>query len=161
MKTKHLKLIVIGAIVLLALGARLVLVLVNRINSNKVETPIVSQPSTTPQDSPATTIANPASTNCVAKGGQTIIQKRPDGAEYGLCMFEDNRACEEWALLRGYCPAGGMRTTGYDTIAQKFCAWSGGQTIAADNAVCTFKDGSTCDDQAFYEGNCQLKGKTN
>ncbi|MBW7955343.1 DUF333 domain-containing protein [Patescibacteria group bacterium] len=100
-------------------------------------------------------LANPASQNCVAKGGSTVIQKRGDGGEYGLCMFEDGYACEEWALMNNDCPVGGVRTTGFDTIAQKYCAWLGGQTLAEAYAVCTFDDGSTCDDEALYEGKCQ------
>jgi predicted metal-dependent phosphoesterase TrpH len=35
-----------------------------------------------------------------------------DGGEYGICVFEDNRQCEEWALFRGECPAGGRKATG-------------------------------------------------
>jgi putative hemolysin len=102
-----------------------------------------------------TTLANPASVNCEQQGGQLQMATRPDGGQYGLCYFEDNRACEEWAMMRGDCPVGGMKTTGYDTDAQKYCAWSGGQTVATPNAVCTFKDGSTCADDAFYAGTCQ------
>ena len=105
-----------------------------------------------------TTLANPASVNCEQQGGQLQMATRPDGGQYGLCYFDDNRACEEWAMMRGECPVGGMKTTGYDTDAQKFCAWSGGQTIAAPNAICTFKDGSTCPDDAFYNGTCQPSG---
>lgn len=102
-------------------------------------------------------LANPASTNCQDKGGKVVIEKKDDGSEYGLCYFDDNRACEEWAMLRGDCPVGGRKTTGYDTIAQKFCAWSGGQTLAVENAVCTFSDGSTCLADDFYKGTCQPK----
>lgn len=107
-----------------------------------------------------TGLANPASVNCSKQGGQIVIQTKPDGGQYGLCFFDDNRACEEWAMLRGECPVGGRKTTGYDTEAQKFCAWSGGQTIAEDNAVCTFSDGSVCPDDAFYAGTCQKGIKT-
>jgi hypothetical protein len=32
-----------------------------------------------------------------------------------VCVFGDNRQCEEWALMRGQCPAGGIRVTGYVT----------------------------------------------
>jgi len=102
-----------------------------------------------------TTIANPASTNCVENGGTVVIKEKEDGSQYGLCYFDDNRACEEWAMLRGDCPVGGRKTTGYDTIAQSFCAWSGGQTFAVENAVCTFNDGSTCLADDFYSGTCQ------
>ena len=58
-----------------------------------------------------TGIANPASVNCINKGGTLSIQKRGDGGEYGVCIFEDNRQCEEWALFRGECPAGGKKVT--------------------------------------------------
>jgi len=110
--------------------------------------------STTTIDVP-TSLANPASVNCEKQGGGLQMATRSDGGQYGLCYFEDNRACEEWAMMRGDCPVGGVKTTGYDTEAQKYCAWSGGQTIAAPNAICTFKDGSTCAADAFYAGICQ------
>lgn len=100
-------------------------------------------------------LANPASSNCLEKGGRLVIETKEDGSQYGLCFFEDNRACEEWAMFRGECPLGGVKTTGYDTMAQKFCAYSGGQTLAVDNAVCTFSDGSTCLAEDFYTGTCQ------
>ncbi len=105
-------------------------------------------------------IANPASVYCQQKGGQLSIASKPDGSQYGLCYFLDNRACEEWAMFRGDCPIGGVKTTGYVTDAQKFCAWSGGQTFSVPNAVCTFKDGSTCSDDAFYAGTCQSGTKS-
>jgi putative hemolysin len=108
-----------------------------------------------PNSSSTASLANPASVNCGKQGGKTVIQKRPDGGEYGLCYFDDNRACEEWAMMRGDCAVGGVKTTGYDTDAQKFCAWSGGSTLAVADAVCTFKDGSQCSAEAFYNGTCQ------
>jgi hypothetical protein len=101
------------------------------------------------------TIANPASVNCTKQGGNLIIKNKEDGSQYSLCYFDDNRACEEWAMIRGECPVGGVKTTGFDTVAQSFCAWSGGQTFAVENAVCTFDDGSTCLAEEFYQGNCQ------
>jgi len=101
-----------------------------------------------------TQIANPASVNCSEVGGNLTIEKRGDGGEYGLCYFEDNRACEEWALLRGDCSVGGVKTTGFDSIDQKYCAWSGGQTLAVPDSVCTFKDGSSCPTIDFYNGTC-------
>ncbi|MFA5080095.1 MAG: DUF333 domain-containing protein [Candidatus Paceibacterota bacterium] len=100
-------------------------------------------------------IANPASVYCKDNGGTLTIEKKPDGSEYGLCYFDDNRACETGAMMRGDCPIGGRKTTGYDTIAQKFCAWSGGSTLAQENAKCTFADGSECFDEDFYAGTCQ------
>jgi putative hemolysin len=100
-------------------------------------------------------LANPASTNCLKVGGTLKIEKRGDGGEYGLCFFQDNYACEEWALFRGDCPVGGLRTTGFDTDAEKYCAWIGGQTLAVNNAVCKFKDGSSCSDTDLFAGLCQ------
>jgi hypothetical protein len=99
-------------------------------------------------------MANPASVNCADKGGRLVIQKNSSGGEYGLCYFDDNRACEEWAMMRGECPVGGVKTTGYDTDAQKYCAWVGGRTAAVANAVCTFADGSTCLADDLYSGKC-------
>jgi len=106
-------------------------------------------------DQTSTGIANPASVNCTKVGGNLTIEKNGTGGEYGLCYFEDNRACEEWALLRGDCSLGGMKTTGYDTVDQKYCAWSGGQTFAVPNSVCTFKNGSKCSTIDFYNGKCE------
>ena len=104
-----------------------------------------------------TQMANPASVNCSKSGGHLVIEKRGDGGEYGLCYFEDNKACEEWALLRGECPIGGVSTTGFDTIEQKYCVWLGGKTLAVPKAVCTFKNGSTCSTETFYKGSCSPK----
>jgi len=101
-------------------------------------------------------IANPASVNCSKVGGNLTIEERSDGGQYGLCYFEDNRACEEWALMRGECPVGGVKTTGFDAIDQKYCAWSGGQTFAVPNSICTFKNGSKCSTLDFYNGKCSV-----
>jgi len=106
-----------------------------------------------------TTLANPASVNCIKQGGNFFVQAGPDGGQYGLCFFEDNRACEEWAMFRGDCPAGGVKTTGYDTEEQKFCAWVGGQTTTNVDDVCTFKDGSFCEPNKLYKGECR-KGQS-
>jgi len=54
---------------------------------------------------PGTTqIANPASENCIAKGGKLDIVDGPDG-QYGMCTLPDGTQCEEWALMRGECQA--------------------------------------------------------
>lgn len=118
---------------------------------------IVPVATATPVISPtnAATLPNPASAFCIKQGGTLSIQTRGDGGQYGLCTFEDNYACEEWAMMRGDCPVGGLRTTGFDTIEQKYCAWSGGQTLAVPDAKCTFSNGSVCSDKAFYNGTCQ------
>lgn len=104
---------------------------------------------------PSPQLANPASVNCVKQGGTLSIQKNGSAEEYGLCDFGSGYACEEWALYRGDCPKGGVKTTGFDTIEQQYCAWVGGQTLAVPNAMCTFKDGSVCSDKDLYNGTCQ------
>jgi len=115
-----------------------------------------SQPETTVTPAAnGSTLANPASVNCGKQGGTTVIKKNGTGGEYGLCEFEDNMACEEWALLRGECPEGGRKTTGYDTIQQMYCAWLGGKTLAAPDAQCALPSNKTCSADAVYNGNCE------
>jgi putative hemolysin len=99
-------------------------------------------------------LANPASENCATVGGTLTIEKRGDGGEYGLCHFDDNRACEEWALMGGDCPVGGRKTTGYDTIDQNYCAWIGGETLAEPNSLCTINGKSECTTLDLYNGAC-------
>jgi putative hemolysin len=111
---------------------------------------------------PAQELANPASQNCVAQGGQLRIETAGDGGQYGVCLFEDNRQCEEWALLRGACPVGGIKVTGYVTPQARYCAIRGGdyaitrpQTATAPEAgTCTLPGEPACDALALYEGRC-------
>lgn len=100
------------------------------------------------------TLGNPASNYCVDSGGTLSIERDGSGGEYGLCHFEDNRSCEEWTMFRGDCPIGGVKTTGYDTIDQKFCAWTGGSTISEPNSMCTFKNGTSCSTLDLYNRTC-------
>jgi len=106
-------------------------------------------------------LANPASENCVAVGGTWMIENRVGGGQFGLCLFEDNRQCEEWALLRGDCPVGGVKVTGYVTPAAIYCAITGGEYAITGNSgaddeqgTCTFKDASVCDAWEYYNGQC-------
>jgi hypothetical protein len=48
---------------------------------------------------------NPAAQYCVDNGGQYV-------SDSGMCVFEDNRQCDAWAMLRGECPIGGVEVTG-------------------------------------------------
>lgn len=98
-------------------------------------------------------LANPASVYCERIGGTLTIEKNNLG-EYGLCNFLDGRACEEWALFRGDCPKGGVKTTGYDTTPEKYCAWLGGKTYSVKGASCTLPNGKICEDEALYNGSC-------
>ena len=54
-------------------------------------------------------LANPASTNCIDKGGQLEIRKDDAGNEYGVCKFSDGSECEEWAFFREECKPGDMK----------------------------------------------------
>jgi len=58
-------------------------------------------------------IANPASVNCVEKGGKVDIRSSADGSQFGMCQFPDKSECEEWAFFRGECtPGSNILTTG-------------------------------------------------
>jgi putative hemolysin len=106
-------------------------------------------------------LANPASVNCEEKGGKLEFRERGELGQYGVCVFEDNRQCEEWALLRGECPEDGIDTTSYTTDAAVFCAITGGEYAVTSNSgaadeqgMCTFKDGTTCDVLEYFGGKC-------
>lgn len=99
-------------------------------------------------------LANPASQNCTAKGGTLVTEKRPDGGEFGVCLFEDNRQCEEWALMRGECPVGGVKITGYLTPAAVFCAITGGR-YDEKGGTCTLPGGKSCGAEPYYAGTCK------
>ena len=73
--------------------------------------------------------------------------------------------CEEWALLRGDCPVGGVKVTGYVTPAARYCAITGGEYAVTGNSgaddeqgACTFKDGPQCDAWDYYDGKCDPSG---
>jgi putative hemolysin len=109
-------------------------------------------------------IANPASQNCARQGGTLAIEKRVDGGEYGVCLFADNRQCEEWAMFRGECPVGGIKITGYLTPAARYCAITGGTYQVTGNSntdqeqgTCTFKAGRPCDVLEYFAGKCSTE----
>ncbi len=108
-----------------------------------------------------TQIANPASQNCIEQGGMLTIEERGDGGQFGVCYFEDNRQCEEWALLRGDCPVGGLKVTGYVTPAARYCAITGGSYAITGNSgaddeqgTCTLPGGGQCEAWDYYNGAC-------
>ena len=114
-----------------------------------------------PTEQTAIGLPNPASQNCEKVGGVLTIEKAGNGGEFGVCTFEDNRQCEEWALFRGDCPQGGVKVTGYITTAARFCAISGGEYAITGNSgaedeqgTCTFKNGKTCDVWQFFNMEC-------
>ncbi len=109
-------------------------------------------------------MANPASVNCTRQGGTLTIERRPDGGEFGVCVFADNYQCEEWALFRGECPKNGLRVTGYATPAGRYCAITGGRyaVVSAPGATpergtCTLGNGISCAADAYYAGTCSSR----
>ena len=106
-------------------------------------------------------LANPASQNCIDKGGKLTIEKNGKGAQFGVCTFPDNLQCEEWAMMRGDCKTGGIKVTGYVTPAARYCAITGGAyavTAASNTAVergtCTFANGKECTAAAYFNATC-------
>jgi putative hemolysin len=47
-------------------------------------------------------MANPASQYCKNNGGKVEIRDSADG-QYGVCVLNTGKECEEWAFFRGAC----------------------------------------------------------
>jgi putative hemolysin len=116
-----------------------------------------------PQPNPpqaALQVVPPTSNYCLMQGGTPRIEYRPDGIHFDVCVFPDDRQCEDWAMSYGECPVGGVTITNYVTRAARYCAISGGQYVATSAAgsreqgSCTFRNGKVCDAQAFWTGGC-------
>ena len=105
-------------------------------------------------------LANPASQNCVKRGGVLKITQRGDGGAYGICIFADNRQCEEWALFRGNCPPTGIKITGFLTPQGIYCALLGGD-VSENETQCQLPSGAKCSTQDLYEGKCPNLKNTN
>lgn len=118
-----------------------------------------------PAATPQPALANPASTNCIAKGGQLVIETNGAGGQFGVCLFPDNLQCEEWAMLRGQCRTGGIKVTGFVTPAARYCAITGGSykvtsgsNTPAERGTCTFPNRKSCDAGAYFDGTCARTG---
>ena len=104
-------------------------------------------------------MANPASVNCSKNGGVLRFENTARGV-MGVCYFDDNRQCEEWALFRNECPKGGVKVTGYVTKAARYCVILGGnyqstgQLDEKDTGICTLPNGKNCDVWELFDGNC-------
>jgi putative hemolysin len=117
-------------------------------------------------------IANPATTNCELKGYRSQIRTTADGSQYGVCIFHDGSACEEWAFYRGQCgPTSEKPVTepGSSQIANPAsanCVEAGGEVdlrTSPDGSqvgVCSFPDGSECEEWAFFRGECSPGSST-
>ncbi|MFA6602750.1 MAG: DUF4395 family protein [Candidatus Shapirobacteria bacterium] len=49
-----------------------------------------------------TQLSNPASVNCLKKGGKLSIEDQP-GGQVGMCTLQNGTVCEEWAYFKGEC----------------------------------------------------------
>ena len=127
-------------------------VTLNSVNATDTNTPAVSENANAGGN---IGLANPASVNCTEKGG-TLVAKENKKGQYGICLFEDNRQCEEWALMRGQCPVGGVKITGYENDAEIYCAITGGevQGVGTQTPMCKRIDGTLCTVQANFDGEC-------
>jgi len=67
-----------------------------------------------------------AAQNCETLGGTRRVERGADG-EIAVCVFPNKRQCEEWALLLGNCPRGGIDVSGYATTSERHCAIRGGR----------------------------------
>jgi putative hemolysin len=145
--------------IILSFGLIFILTGCQKISTNKpvitpaTQTPVVENNTATTEQN--TALANPASTNCADKGGTLEMRKNKNG-EYGVCLFEDNRQCEEWALFRGQCPVGGVKITGYDNEAEAYCAITGGEVfgVGTETPTCKRIDGTLCNAQSNLNGEC-------
>lgn len=128
----------------------------------------------TPSASPTTTkIANPAATHCIQIGGKTEIKKNSDGSESGMCTLS-GVTCEEWALLRGECPAQNTQEKSASapstTVAEianpasvNCIKEKGTLTIqtrgdGGQYGVCDFGSGYQCEEWALMRGDCKKPG---
>ncbi|HNW09165.1 MAG TPA: DUF333 domain-containing protein [bacterium] len=100
-------------------------------------------------------LANPAAAYCKQQGGKIEIKANKKW-QYGVCLFDDNRQCEEWALFRNECPVGGLKVTDYENEAEIYCAITGGQVegVGTPTPMCKRIDGTYCNAQANLDGDC-------
>jgi uncharacterized protein len=101
-------------------------------------------------------LPNPASVYCEEQGGTLEIRTAADGSQSGACVCDDGSECDEWAFFRGECQPGESLgdQAGIANPASVYCEEQGG-TLDLESGMCTFPDGSQCEEWAFYRGDCQ------
>jgi uncharacterized protein len=109
--------------------------------------PADPQPTQDPEPPPTsggtTQIANPASENCIAKGGTLEIVDAPEG-QHGMCTLADGTRCEEWAFMRGECPCGECPQLA--PPGPNFC--TGGTIVAGETNACGCQGPPKCEPAA-------------
>ena len=96
-------------------------------------------------------IPNPAAVNCTKVGGKSSIEKLPSGDSIGICTFDTNHECEQWALFRKHCPIGGIKTHSL-TKEERYCLILGGNIINKTN--CTLPAEKICSLHSLYNNIC-------
>jgi putative hemolysin len=120
--------------------------------------------------SPEPNMPNPASVYCEQRGGKLDFRQDASGGVSGGCIFPDGSECDEWAYFRGECKPGDSLTKPAPTPtlepnipnpASVYCEQQGNKlqiVTAADGSqsgICIFPDGSTCDEWAYFRGECK------
>ena len=78
---------------------------------------------------------NPASAFCREQGGNLYIITTADGDQYGVCIFPDGSACDEWDFYRGECsPTGNSAAWLAPVLALNPKAASLGQRITVNGS---------------------------
>ena len=119
---------------------------------------------------PQAKMPNPASVHCEQNGGKLEFRQDASGGITGVCVFPDGSKCEEWAYFRGKCKPGSSQVSPIPTPnpefnlpnpASAYCEQHGNklEIITAEDGrqkgACIFPDGSTCDEWAYFRGECR------
>lgn len=92
------------------------------------------------------------------------------GYEYsnGRCVFPDGSSCDAWEFYRGECSYDPEpeKPMGMPNPASSYCTVQGYKletrtdpTTGGEVGYCVFPDGSSCEEWAFYRGQCQYNPK--
>ena len=102
---------------------------------------------------------NPSSVGCANKGGTSETLYDNEGGQYGVCLFSDGTACEEWALQNGECAEGDK------PVFATYCTDVGGEMsnenvtfVSEGNPPATYEvctvDGAKCAANYYYNSGC-------
>ncbi len=156
-----------GTLTLGAVGLLVLLLLLASGCTGQQGTPATTTTPPTAAPTPTATpigMPNPASVACRDAGGTVEIRNDSAGNQYGMCVFPNGTACEEWALYRGEgCKpanesAANQTGAGLANPASVHCVQAGGtveiERDAAGNeyGMCTFPNGTSCEEWALFRG---------
>lgn len=104
-------------------------------------------------------MSNPAADYCEGRG-----------YDYsgGMCVFPDGSSCDAWEFFRGECSyrPEPEKPIGMPNPASTYCTAQGYRLDIRTNPLtggevgyCVFPDGSSCEEWAFYRGQCKYEPK--